>query len=127
MFENASCFAVLPAADLARATSFWHDTFGIDPVDDGFEEGDAAMFDIGGTRVLVYETQFAGTAQNTALGIDSDDFDGDMANLKAKGVTFNEYDLPGVKTVDGVVELGGMKTAWFNDSEGNIIALGQRT
>ena len=50
-----------------------------------------------------------------------------MANLKAKGVTFNEYDLPGVKTVDGVVELGGMKTAWFNDSEGNIIALGQRT
>jgi hypothetical protein len=39
---------------------------------------------------------------------------------------FNEYDLPGVKTVDGVVELGGMKTAWFNDSEGNIFALGER-
>lgn len=126
MFENASCFAVLPASDLARARSFWHDTFGIDPVDDGFEEG-AEMFELAGTRVLIYETQFAGTAQNTALGIDSDDFDRDMADLKAKGVEFNEYDLPGVTTVDGVVEMGGMRTAWFNDSEGNIIALGEST
>jgi catechol 2,3-dioxygenase-like lactoylglutathione lyase family enzyme len=126
MFENAAFYAVLPASDLDRARSFWHDTFGIDPVDDGFEEGDAEMFEIGGTRVLVYETQFAGTAQNTALGIDSDDFDRDFADLKAKGVTFNDYDLPGIKTVDGVIELGGMRTAWFNDSEGNIIALGER-
>ena len=126
MFENSTCFAVLPASDLARARSFWHDTFGIDPVDDGFEEG-AEMFDLGGTRVLIYETQFAGTAQNTALGIDSDDFDRDMADLKAKGVEFNEYDLPGISTVDGVVEVGGTRTAWFNDSEGNIIALGERT
>ncbi len=126
MFESASCFAVLPASDLARARSFWHDTFGVDPVDDGFEEG-AEMFELGGTRVLIYETQFAGTAQNTALGIDSDDFDRDMADLKAKGVEFNEYDLPGVTTVDGVVEMGGMRTAWFNDSEGNIIALGEST
>ncbi len=126
MFENASCFAVLPASDLARARAFWHETFGIAPVDDGFDEDDAEMFDIGGTRVLVYETQFAGTAQNTALGIDSADFDRDMAELKAKGVQFHEYDLPGIKTVDGVVELGGTRTAWFNDSEGNIIALGER-
>ena len=125
MFENAACYAVLPASDLDRAKTFWHDKFGIDPVDDGFEEGDAAMFDIGRTRVLVYETQFAGTAQNTALGIDSDDFDRDMADLKAKGVAFNEYDLPGIKTENGVVEIGGMRTAWFNDSEGNIIALGE--
>ncbi len=127
LFEYASCFAVLPASDLGRARAFWHDTFGIDPVDDGFEEADAVMFEFVGTRVLVYETQFAGTAQNTALGIDSDDFDRDMADLKAKGVTFNDYDLPGIKTIDGVIELGGMRTAWFNDSEGNIIALGERS
>src|SRR5688500_8259125 len=127
MFDNASFYAVLPASDLARARTFWHDTFGLDPVDDGFDEAGAEMYEIGGTRVLVYETQFAGTAQNTALGIDSDDFDRDMADLKAKGVTFNDYDLPGIKTVDGVIELGGMRTAWFNDSEGNIIALGERT
>jgi catechol 2,3-dioxygenase-like lactoylglutathione lyase family enzyme len=127
MFENAQCFAVLPAADLARARSFWHDTIGIEPVDDGFEEEDAVMFDIGGSRVLIYETQYAGTAQNTSLGIDSDDFDRDKSDLEAKGVVFNDYDLPGIKTVDGVVEMGGMRTAWFSDSEGNIIALGERT
>ena len=127
MFENASCFAVLPASDLARARAFWHDVFGVDPVDDGFDEDDAEMFEICGTRVLVYETQFAGTAQNTSLGIDTDDFDRDMAALKSSGVTFNDYDLPGIETVDGVVEVGGMRTAWFNDSEGNIIALGERT
>ena len=127
MFDHASFYAVLPASDLSRARTFWHDTFGLDPVDDGFDEADAEMYEIGGTRVLVYETQFAGTAQNTALGIDSDDFDRDMADLKAKGVTFNDYDLPGIKTVDGVIELGGMRTAWFNDSEGNIIALGERS
>ena len=126
MFENASCFAVLPASDLGRARSFWHDTFGIDPLDDGFDQGDAEMFEVGGTKVLVYETQFAGSAQNTALGIDTDDFDRDVADLRSKGVQFNDYDLPGIKTVDGVVELGGMRTAWFNDSEGNIIALGER-
>jgi catechol 2,3-dioxygenase-like lactoylglutathione lyase family enzyme len=124
MFENATCFAVLPASDLARARSFWHDVFGLDPVDDGFEEG-AEMYELGGVKVLVYETQFAGTAQNTALGIDTNDFDADMAALKSKGVTFNDYDLPGVTTVDGVIEMGGMRTAWFNDSEGNIIALGE--
>ena len=126
MFENASFYAVLPASDLARARSFWHDTFGIDPVDDGFDEADAEMYEIGGTRVLVYETQFAGTAQNTAMGIDSDDFDRDKSELEAKGVAFHDYDLPGVKTIDGVVELGGTRTAWFSDSEGNIIALGER-
>ncbi|MGI9085399.1 MAG: VOC family protein [Aeromicrobium sp.] len=126
MFENASCFAVLPASDLHRASSFWHDTFGLDPVE-SFPEGDAEIYDVNGTRVLVYETQYAGGGQATAFGIDSDDFDRDMAELKSKGVQFNDYDIPGISTVDGVVEMGGTRTAWFNDSEGNIIALGERS
>lgn len=124
MFENATSFAVLPASDIARARSFWHDTFGLDPVDENPQAG-VLTYEVGGSKVLVYETQFAGTAQNTAFGIDTDDLDRDMAALKSAGVTFNDYDLPGVTTVDGVVEMDGMRTAWFNDSEGNIIALGQ--
>jgi catechol 2,3-dioxygenase-like lactoylglutathione lyase family enzyme len=125
MFEKASCTAVLPASDIARARSFWHDTFGLDPVDE--PESDALMYEINGTRVLVYETQFAGTAQNTAMAIDTADFDGDFAALKSKGVQFNDYDFPGLKTVDGVAEWGdGQRGAWFNDSEGNIIGLGEQ-
>ena len=125
MFENAAFYAVLPASDLARARSFWHDTFGIDPVDDGFEEGDAEMFDVGGTRVLVYETQFAGTAKNTALNLVTDNLDRDMTALRTHGVTFHDYDMPGFTTVDGVADFDGDRGAWFSDSEDNIIAISQ--
>ena len=123
MFDGAKSYGVLPASDLSRAVKWWKDVFGMDP--DMTDEG-GAMFLLGGTPVLVYETQFAGTAKNTAFGIDTDDFDRDAAALRERGVTFLDYDLPGLKTVDGVAEISGMRTAWFNDSEGNIIALGQR-
>lgn len=124
MFDNAQCAAVLPASDISRARAFWQDTFGLDPVDE--TEPEALMYEINGTRVLVYETQFAGTAQNTAMAIDTADFDGDFEALKSKGVQFNDYDFPGLKTVDGVAELNGRRGSWFNDSEGNIIGLGEQ-
>jgi predicted enzyme related to lactoylglutathione lyase len=124
MFENASCSAVLPASDISRAKSFWHDTFALDPVDEFAP--DAVMYEINGTRILLYETQFAGTAQSTALAIDTTDFDGAIAELRSKGVELNDYDLPGITTVDGVAELEGNRVAWFNDSEGNIISLGEQ-
>jgi predicted enzyme related to lactoylglutathione lyase len=124
MFENASVSAVLPASDIGRAKSFWHDTFGLDPVDQFAP--DAVMYEINGTRILVYETEFAGTAQSTALAIDVPDFEAAMAELRSKGVEFNDYDLPGVKTVDGVAEYDGNRVSWFNDSEGNIVSLGEQ-
>ncbi|MEF3404408.1 VOC family protein [Agromyces sp. CCNWLW203] len=124
MFESAEGYAVLPASDLERAKRWWKTVFDLDPVEDS---PGGVMLRIGSTPVLVYETQFAGTAKSTALGIDTDDLDRDMAALRERGVTFNEYDLPGVKTENGIVDDGGMRTAWFDDSEGNIIALGQRS
>jgi predicted enzyme related to lactoylglutathione lyase len=124
MLENASCSAVLPASDLNRAKTFWHDMFDLDPVEESLPEG--AMYDINGASVFIYETQFAGTAQNTALSIDVPDFDAVVAELRSRGLEFNEYDLPGIKTVDGVAELEGMRGAWFNDSEGNIIGLAEQ-
>ena len=75
---------------------------------------------------MVYRSSYAGTAQNTVFAIDTDDLDRDMAALRGKGVTFMDYDMPEFKTVDGVAELEGEKSAWFADSEGNILALGQR-
>jgi hypothetical protein len=77
--------------------------------------------------VLVYESQFAGTNKATALSIMTDDLDRDMAALRAKGVEFHEYDLPGITTRNGVVDMNGERGAWFDDSEGNIIALAQPT
>jgi predicted enzyme related to lactoylglutathione lyase len=122
MFENSIAMATLPASDLERAKRFWHDVFGIDPVrsDMGGEN-----YLIGGVGVLVYESQFAGTNKATAFSIMTDDLERDMAALRAKGVTFHDYDLPGLKTEDGVVDMDGERGAWFDDSEGNIIALAQ--
>ena len=55
-----------------------------------------------------------------------DDVEAEVAELKARGVRFEEYDMPGIKTVDGIATGGGAKTAWFKDSEGNILAVSQR-
>lgn len=126
MFEKLMATAVLPASDLARAKQWWHDVLGRDPVYED-EEGEALYYDIGGMPVLVYRTDFAGTAQNTALGLMTDDLDRDMTQLRTHGVMFHDYDMPGLKTVDGVAELGDGRSAWFSDSEGNILALGQYT
>ena len=124
MFENSLAMAVLPASDLERARRFWSDVFGLTPVRSDMG-GD--FYVVGGLPLLVYETQFAGTAQNTSFGLFTDDLDRDMASLRERGVTFNDYDLPGLKTENGVVDMDGERGAWFNDSEGNIISIAQPT
>ncbi|GAA1776658.1 VOC family protein [Agromyces lapidis] len=124
MFEKLMAGAVLPAADIARARKWWHDVLARDPIADDME-GEALFYDVGGTVVLVYRTDYAGTAQNTALGLYTDDLDRDMTAMRTLGVVFHDYDLPGLTTVDGVAELGDERSAWFSDSEGNIIALGE--
>jgi len=55
-----------------------------------------------------------------------DDVAAEVRELKARGVVFEEYDMPGIKTVNGIASAGGAKTAWFKDSEGNILAISQR-
>ena len=122
MFENSIAVATLPASDLERARRFWHDVFGLDPVRSDMG-GDNYV--IGGIGVLVYESQFAGTNKATAFSIMTDDLDRDMTALRVKGVTFHDYDLPDIKTENGVVDMDGERGAWFDDSEGNIIALAQ--
>jgi catechol 2,3-dioxygenase-like lactoylglutathione lyase family enzyme len=124
MFENTIAMATLPASDMERARKWWKDVFGLEPMRTS-EGGD--FFMVGGIPVMVYETQFAGTAKNTAFTILTDDLERDMTALRVHGVTFNDYDLPGIKTVDGVAETDDERGAWFNDSEGNIIALAQPT
>jgi len=124
MFETILATAVLPAHDLDRARQWWAQVLGREPIG-GEPEGETLFYEIGGLPVMVYRTGFAGTAQNTAFNLLTDDLDRDMAALRAAGVTFHEYDLPGLSTVDGVAELGDERAAWFSDSEGNIFSLSQ--
>ena len=124
MFENSIAMATLPASDLERARRFWRETFGIEP---GRSDMGGDVYLVGKVPVIVYESQFAGTNRATSLTIMTDDLERDMAALREKGVTFHDYDLPGLTTENGVVQMEGERGAWFDDSEGNIIALAEPT
>ncbi len=116
-------YTVLPAQDLERARGFYHDKLGMEP--EGTLDG-MLMYRVGPAgRFALYETSNAGTAQNTQMCLISDDLAADMARLRDAGLTFEEYDFPGMKTVDGVLDSGESRTAWFRDSEGNFVCLSQ--
>jgi len=119
--------AVLRAEDLVRAKKFYTDVLGLKPGDvSGPASEGMGMFTAGdSTGVMIYERPGMPAPQNTALGfgLPADKFDEVAADLRAKGVTFEDYDLPeiGLKTVNGIAEFEGTKVAWFKDSEDNIV------
>jgi catechol 2,3-dioxygenase-like lactoylglutathione lyase family enzyme len=114
---------VLPAADLGRARTYYHDKLGLDPAE--VHEDTLVFHPFPGASFEIYETPNAGTAQNTQMGWVTDDLDGEMSVMRSHGVVFEEYDMPGMKTVNGVLDNGTMRTAWFRDSEGNFICVSQ--
>jgi catechol 2,3-dioxygenase-like lactoylglutathione lyase family enzyme len=125
----------LPAADARRARRWYLEKLGLEPVMAGGEpilpgepiEADTELLYGTGTATFgVYRSEHAGTNLATAARIVVDDFDAVRAELLARGVVFEDYDLgPDFRTVDGVlVSPDGEKTAWFKDSEGNLLALG---
>ena len=111
---------VLPAEDLSRARAFYHGTLGLEVED--MPGGQFLVHAGGDSSVLVYETSHT-TAHNTAAVFLVDDLSTTMSDLRTHGVRFEDYDMPGLKTVDGVAETPAGSTAWFTDSEGNIIAI----
>ncbi|MFF1906935.1 VOC family protein [Kitasatospora sp. NPDC058218] len=124
MLGDAPLVAIIPAADLARAKRFYTDTLGLKLTDENEQD---VSFECGGTEFGMYETPSAGQSAHTLASFKVTDLDGEMSALRGRGVTFEEYDLPGLKTVNGVVEAEGMRAAWFKDSEGNILCLNERT
>jgi catechol 2,3-dioxygenase-like lactoylglutathione lyase family enzyme len=121
MLTDRVVTAMVPAKDLARARKWYEEKLGLTSTD---ERGDGVGYQLAqGTKFFLYQTQFAGTAQHTLLAFDSADLVADMKALRAKGVVFEDYDLPGLKTTDGMVEFGPVKNAWFKDADGNILAL----
>ena len=119
--------AVLRAEDLVRAKRFYTDVLGLRQRDFPGPAGEGiAVFAAGaGSMIMIYERPGMPAPQNTALGfgVPAGKFDEIAADLRARGVTFEDYDLPdtGLKTVDGIAEMPGARAAWFKDSEGNIV------
>jgi catechol-2,3-dioxygenase len=114
--------ATIAVRDTKSARKFYQDTVGLKMLDDSMPE--ALVFKSGSSKVLIYQSQYAGTNKATAAtwGV-GDDIEQIVQSLRAKGVSFEHYDMPGL-TLKGDVHVGGnMKAAWFKDPDGNILAL----
>ncbi len=124
MLAHATAMPTLPAHDLQRAISFYRDTLGLTLIR---KTAGGVLFDCGNSHVFVYESSNAGTAKNTAMSFVVNDLQAEVDALRRKGVMFEEYDFPGLQTVNGIADLNGELSAWFIDPEGNTIAMSQWT
>jgi len=123
MLQRSPMYAYLPAQDVDRARKFYEEKLGFEPKEE--VAGGVVYAFAQGTACFLYPTPNAGTSKASQAFWQVDDVEREVAELKARGVTFEEYDAPGVKTVNGIVTAGGAKAAWFKDTEGNILAVVQ--
>jgi predicted enzyme related to lactoylglutathione lyase len=124
MLKNAPIVPYIPVADVARARKFYEEKVGLVAKE---EYAGGVLYECGnGSRVFMYPSPGAGTSKASTAFWAVKDVAAEVAELKARGVVFEEYDMPGIKTVNSIATGGGAKTAWFKDSEGNILAVSQR-
>ncbi len=123
MLRNAPVRAYIPVSDVGRARKFYEQTVGLTPKED---YAGGVIYECGGTEVFMYPTRNAGTSKASQAYWQVDDVEAEVAELKARGVVFEEYDMPGVEMRNSIAVAGGAKTAWFKDTEGNILAVSQR-
>ena len=121
---NAAIVPYIPAKDVPRARKFYEEILGL-KAREVYAGG--VIYECGkGSWVFMYPSAGAGTSEASTAFWAVDDVATEVAELKARGVVFEEYDMPGIKTVDSIATGGGAKTAWFKDSEGNILAISQK-
>jgi predicted enzyme related to lactoylglutathione lyase len=114
-------YAYIPARDLSRARRFYEDTLGFVPKQ---QVNGGVVYEFArGTACFLYPTPYAGTSQASQAFWSVEDVDAEIVALQARGVAFEHYDMPGIRSAAGAITAGGAKAAWFKDSEGNIMAL----
>jgi predicted enzyme related to lactoylglutathione lyase len=122
VLEGATVHATLPAMDASRAGQFYTEKVGAVPRESG--KG-GAFFSVGNSMFSIYPTQNPNRGGHTQMGLRVPDVRAAVSDLRSRGVVFEEYDLPGLKTVEGIADVGGASAAWFKDTEGNIIGVVQ--
>ena len=123
MLKQRRAHTTLPAADLERAKRWYSEKLDLTPTTEA--QGGVFYEAAGGTRFVLYPTPNTSRGGHTQLGFSTSEIEADVAQLKQRGVVFEEYDFPGLKTVDGIADTGAGRAAWFKDSELNIIGLVQ--
>jgi catechol 2,3-dioxygenase-like lactoylglutathione lyase family enzyme len=130
MLEHSDVATRLPAHDLERARRFYAEKLGLEPVE---ERPGGLRYRCGDTHFALYQSAGTASGTHTQMGWEVDDIEAAVAALRARGVVFEEYDLPGLKTQSGIAAVAGNypskgtgeRGAWFRDSEGNLLGLGQ--
>jgi catechol 2,3-dioxygenase-like lactoylglutathione lyase family enzyme len=130
MLRNERVAARLPARDLARARAFYAEKLGLDPTEE--REGGLRYVCAGGEFAL-FESAGSAAGDHTQMAWEVEDIEATVRELSARGVVFEHYDLPGLRTIDGIAEIdgnypskgSGERGAWFRDSEGNMLGIGE--
>lgn len=121
MLSDARVGAALPCTDFERAKAWYKEKAGFSPSEESPEGAYYACAE--GTQFFLFPSSGKASGDHTQVAFDVKDVRAEVAELKKAGVTFEEYDFPGLKTVDGVADMGDGRGAWFKDSEGNLIAI----
>jgi predicted enzyme related to lactoylglutathione lyase len=125
MLTRSEVHANVPASDLKRARTFYTETLGLEP---SAENDYSITFPTpSGSWFQVYQTSYAGTGKHTIAQWDVDDLNRVVTQLKERGVAFEHYDIPGVDWDGDIATVPGMRSAWFLDSEGNVMCLDERS
>ncbi len=120
MLSKHEARAALPVKDINRARKFYQEKLGLTPVS---EEQGGLTYQVKGSSFFLFPSAGVSNGSFTQLGWETDNIEAEMAELKAKGVIFEEYNLPDFKTIGGIFTQEGSRAAWFKDSEGNLHAL----
>ena len=121
MLQKSPMYAYLPAKDVQRAKEFYEQKVGLKAKE---ERNGGVVFEFADhTACFMYPTPFAGTSQASQAFWEVDDIEREVAELKARGVKFEHFDMPEMCTDGDIATGGGARAAWFKDSEGNILAL----
>jgi catechol 2,3-dioxygenase-like lactoylglutathione lyase family enzyme len=121
MLSDSAVTTMLPVKDIERARAFYERCLGLQP---GRLKADGKfVYEVGGSLLALFPKPEGTKADHTAISFRVDDIAASVAALKASGVVFEDYDLPGLKTDNHVCVLGAEKAAWFKDSEGNYLCI----
>jgi catechol 2,3-dioxygenase-like lactoylglutathione lyase family enzyme len=122
MLDQFQPHATIAVSDLERAKTWYRDKLGLEPTS---EDMGGLYYEYAGGRFALFPTPFAGTAKNTVMEWTVDDVEKIVGELKARGVTFDTFEMEGIGWNGEIATMGGHKGAWFRDSEGNTLALTQ--
>ncbi len=126
MLANSPVMPTIPVVDLSRAKRFYETALGLKPAPTNNDNtSNIATFQCGnGTRIELYQ-RAPSKADHTVATFEVSDIEEEVNMLRGKGVNFEEYDMPGIKTQNGIAIQGSDKAAWFKDTEGNILCIHQ--